>query len=130
MHSAKSEHPARGLFTQSKRVLKLPGQWAKYPKDYNVPSHGYHHNGFVATPALGTQEVRLHIVWTYVCMYVCVYVCVCVCVCVCERERESILYSMNISIDESDNKDQSINQSINIMDSTFHVWYSVAVLYV
>ena len=26
--------------------------------------HGYHHNGFMATPALGTQEVRLHIVWT------------------------------------------------------------------
>ena len=25
--------------------------------------HGYHHNGFMATPALGTQEVRLHIVW-------------------------------------------------------------------
>ena len=24
----------------------------------------YHHNGFMATPALGTQEVRLHIVWT------------------------------------------------------------------
>ena len=22
---------------------------------------GYHHNGFMATPALGTQEVRLHI---------------------------------------------------------------------
>ena len=26
--------------------------------------HGYHHNGFMATPVLGTQEVRLHIVWT------------------------------------------------------------------
>ena len=26
--------------------------------------NGYHHNGFMATPALGTQEVRLHIVWT------------------------------------------------------------------
>ena len=26
--------------------------------------HGYHYNGFMATPALGTQEVRLHIVWT------------------------------------------------------------------
>ena len=25
--------------------------------------HGYHHNGFMATPALGTQEVHLHIVW-------------------------------------------------------------------
>ena len=25
--------------------------------------HGYHHNGFMATPALGTQEVCLHIVW-------------------------------------------------------------------
>ena len=24
--------------------------------------HGYHHNGFMATPALGTQEVCLHIV--------------------------------------------------------------------
>ena len=24
--------------------------------------HGYHHNGFMATPALGTQEIRLHIV--------------------------------------------------------------------
>ena len=24
--------------------------------------HGYHHNGFMATPALGTQDVRLHIV--------------------------------------------------------------------
>ena len=23
--------------------------------------HGYHHNGFMATPALGTQDVRLHI---------------------------------------------------------------------
>ena len=30
--------PQRGLPTQSKRVLKLPGQWAKYPKDNNVPS--------------------------------------------------------------------------------------------
>ena len=28
--------PQRGLPTQSKRVLKLPGQWAKYPKDNNV----------------------------------------------------------------------------------------------
>ena len=25
--------------------------------------HGYHHNGFMETPALGTQEVRLYIVW-------------------------------------------------------------------
>ena len=25
--------------------------------------HGYHHNGFMATPALGTQEVRLYIIW-------------------------------------------------------------------
>ena len=24
----------------------------------------FHHNGFKATPALGIQEVRLHIVWT------------------------------------------------------------------
>ena len=24
--------------------------------------HGYHHNGFMATPALGTQDVRLNIV--------------------------------------------------------------------
>ena len=23
--------------------------------------HGYHHNGFMATPALGTQEVHLYI---------------------------------------------------------------------
>ena len=23
--------------------------------------HGYHHNGFMANPALGTQEVRLHV---------------------------------------------------------------------
>ena len=28
--------------------------------------HGYHHNGFMATPALGTQEVR------YIYIYVCV----------------------------------------------------------
>ena len=25
--------------------------------------HGYHHNGFMTSPALGTQEVRLHIAW-------------------------------------------------------------------
>ena len=25
--------------------------------------HGYHHNGFMATPALGRQDVRLNIVW-------------------------------------------------------------------
>ena len=25
--------------------------------------NGYHHNGFMETPALGTQEVRLRIVW-------------------------------------------------------------------
>ena len=25
--------------------------------------HGYHHSGSMATPALGTQDVRLHIVW-------------------------------------------------------------------
>ena len=25
--------------------------------------HGYHHNDFMDTPALGTQEVRVHIVW-------------------------------------------------------------------
>ena len=31
--------------------------------------HGYHHNGFMATPALGTQEVRLHIVWIALCIY-------------------------------------------------------------
>ena len=24
--------------------------------------NGYHHSGFMATPALGTQDVRLHIV--------------------------------------------------------------------
>ena len=24
--------------------------------------HGYHHNGFMTTPALETQDVRLHIV--------------------------------------------------------------------
>ena len=24
--------------------------------------HGYHHNGFMATPALGTQEVLIHTV--------------------------------------------------------------------
>ena len=30
--------PQRGLSTQSKKVLKLHSQWAKYPKDYNVPS--------------------------------------------------------------------------------------------
>ena len=32
---------------------------------------GYHHNGFMATPALGTQEVRLHIVWiAYIYIYI------------------------------------------------------------
>ena len=25
--------------------------------------HGYHHSGSIATPALGTRDVRLHIVW-------------------------------------------------------------------
>ena len=25
--------------------------------------HGYHHYGFMVTPALVTQEVRLHIIW-------------------------------------------------------------------
>ena len=25
--------------------------------------HGYHHSGSMATPALGTRDVRLHIVW-------------------------------------------------------------------
>ena len=25
--------------------------------------HGYHHSGFMATLALGTLDVRLHIVW-------------------------------------------------------------------
>ena len=25
--------------------------------------HGYHHNGFMATPALGGEDVRLNIVW-------------------------------------------------------------------
>ena len=25
--------------------------------------HGYHHSGSMATPALGTWDVRLHIVW-------------------------------------------------------------------
>ena len=70
MHSAKSERPARGLFTQSKRVLKLPGQWAKYPKDYNVCPHGSHHNGFMATPALGTQEVRyIYFIYIYIYIY-------------------------------------------------------------
>ena len=32
--------------------------------------HGYHHNGFMATPALGTQEVSLHIVWTVIYVYI------------------------------------------------------------
>ena len=25
--------------------------------------HGYHHSASMATPALGTRDVRLHIVW-------------------------------------------------------------------
>ena len=32
--------------------------------------HGYHHNGFMATPALGTQEVRLI---TYIHLFQIVY---------------------------------------------------------
>ena len=28
--------------------------------------HGYHHNGFMETPALGTQEVHLSL---YICLY-------------------------------------------------------------
>ena len=27
--------------------------------------HGYHHNGFMATPALGTQEVRFIYIYIY-----------------------------------------------------------------
>ena len=54
--------PQRGLPTQSKRVLKLPGQWRNIQRITMFP-HGYHHNGFMETPALGTQEVLLHIVW-------------------------------------------------------------------
>ena len=27
--------------------------------------HGYHHSGSMATPALGTRDVRLHIVYIY-----------------------------------------------------------------
>ena len=34
-----------------------------YIQRITMSPHGYHHNGFMATPALGTQEVRLHIVW-------------------------------------------------------------------
>ena len=28
-----------------------------------ICSHSYHHNGFMATPTLGTQDVHLHTVW-------------------------------------------------------------------
>ena len=28
--------------------------------------HGYHHNGFMATPALGTQEVRFYLIKIYI----------------------------------------------------------------
>ena len=28
--------------------------------------HGYHHNGFMATPALGTQEVRFIYIYIHV----------------------------------------------------------------
>ena len=33
-----------------------------YIQNITMCPHGYHHNGFMATPALGTQDVRLHIV--------------------------------------------------------------------
>ena len=35
----------------------------RYIQRITMCPHGYHHNGFMETPALGTQEVRLHIVW-------------------------------------------------------------------
>ena len=34
-----------------------------YPKRITMCPHGYHHSGSMATPALGTRDVRLHIVW-------------------------------------------------------------------
>ena len=32
--------------------------------------HGYHHNGFMETPALGTQEVHIYI-YIYIYIYTC-----------------------------------------------------------
>ena len=57
MHSANSEHPTKGggrggrLYTQSKRVLKLPGSGQNIQK-ITMCHHGCHDNGFMATPAL------------------------------------------------------------------------------
>ena len=34
--------------------------------------HGYHHNGFMETPALGTQEVRF--IYTYIHIYIHIYI--------------------------------------------------------
>ena len=36
--------------------------------------HGYHHSGSMATPALGTQDVHLHIVW--IAIYINIYICI------------------------------------------------------
>ena len=33
--------------------------------------HGYHHNGFMETPALGTQEVRIYILTTNLIYIIC-----------------------------------------------------------
>ena len=34
-----------------------------YMQRITMCPHGYHHSGSMATPALGTRDVRLHIVW-------------------------------------------------------------------
>ena len=36
--------------------------------------HGYHHSGSMATVALGTRDVRLHIVWIALCVYIYIYI--------------------------------------------------------
>ena len=38
--------------------------------------HGYHHNGFMVTPALGTQEVRIYVrIFVYIIYYIYMYNC-------------------------------------------------------
>ena len=41
--------------------------WYIYIQRITMCPHGYHHSGSMATPALGTRDVRLHIVW--ICAY-------------------------------------------------------------
>ena len=62
MHSANSERPSKGALHPIQESAQTAQAVSEIQRITMCP-HGYHHSGSMATPALGTRDVRLHIVW-------------------------------------------------------------------